>query len=87
MTDRKIQIEGTSPMANGQQQQRGGGEGGQQQQNSDASLFKEKDKFRANRSRQSCWWRRFAFASEGQNQWWAAILKNVSFKAIQIHNF
>jgi hypothetical protein len=21
------------------------------------------------------------------NQWWAAILKNVSFKAIQIHNF
>jgi hypothetical protein len=22
-----------------------------------------------------------------QEQWWAAILKNVSFKAIQIHNF
>jgi hypothetical protein len=23
----------------------------------------------------------------GYEQWWAAILKNVSFKAIQIHNF
>jgi hypothetical protein len=23
----------------------------------------------------------------GRDQWWAAILKNVSFKAIQIHNF
>jgi hypothetical protein len=45
MTDKKIQIEGASPMAKGQQQQGGGGEGGQQQRTSYASIFKERDTF------------------------------------------